>query len=455
MTTLLEPSGPRVAAALETRPSSALRLDAGASIAGIDPEDLAALHGTPFFFYDLDALGARVGALRAALPGNTDLAFAVKANPSLAVLSHLARLGLGADVASGGELQAAIRAGMPLDRVVFTGPGKTDVELGAALRMGIRAITIESLDELDALIELSGVTHSGQGLLLRLAIEGAAEDVPIIAGAGAAKFGLLPDEVDEAIDRLHRSGAAFGHGSAFRLLGLHAFGASNISEAGRIVDGVARLAQRAETVGTRHGVQIRLLDAGGGLGIAYAEGDPELDLIRLRDGLARETSSWRFRPALANARVLFEPGRWLAGPIGGYVVRVVRVKQREGRTVAVVDGGIHQLARPALMRQSQRVLAVGRAARPNGHRASVRADVVGPLCTGLDVLATDVALPALRRGDLLCVMDTGAYGFTESMPYFLSHPQPAEVVAAAGRAGAARLRSEPSESLGRQLMPFG
>lgn len=431
------------------------RLAVGARIAGLDAQDLAALHGTPFFLYDLDVLTARVAALREALPASAELAFAVKANPSLAVLSHVAHLGLGADVASGGELQAAVRAGVPLDRIVFTGPGKTDAELGLALRLGVRAVTVESLDELESLIELCGVAHPGQGLLLRLAADGAAEARPIIGGAGAAKFGLLPAEVDEAIDRLHTSGAAFGPGSPFRLLGLHAFGASNVLDADRLVDGVAALADRAEAVGRRHGLPIRLLDGGGGLGIPYADDEPELDLRRIRVGLARETSTWSDRSSLSGARLLLEPGRWLAGPIGGYVVRVIRVKRRGGRSVAVVDGGIHQLARPALIGQSQRIVAVGKDLREVSDRPAIRVDVVGPLCTGLDVLALDVPLPEPRAGDLLCVMDTGAYGFTEAMPYFLSHPQPAELVASDGRVGVARLRTDPAEVLSRQLAPFG
>lgn len=455
MTAVLAATAPTSAPAPSTEQPAGMRLVAGpgvSGLAGLDPHELAALYGTPFFLYDLDVLGARVAALRAALPANADLAFAVKANPSLAVLSRLARLGLGADVASAGELQAAVRAGMPLDRVVFTGPGKTDVELGEALRLGVHAITVESLDELESLIELSGVAHPGQGLLLRLAVDGSAETTPIIGGAGAAKFGLLPGELDEAIDRLHRSGAAFGPGSPFRLLGLHAFGASNVLDADRLVAGVVALAERAETVGRRHGIPIHQLDVGGGLGIPYADDQPALDLVRLRDGLAREVATFRDRAPLAGARLLFEPGRWLTGPIGGYVVRVLRTKRRGGRTVAVVDGGIHQLARPALIGQSQRVVSLGSAAP--GDRPEVRVDVVGPLCTGLDVLATDVALPEPHSGDLLCVMDAGAYGFTESMPFFLSHPQPAELVASGGRAGVARLRTDPVETLSRQLVPF-
>ena len=409
----------------------------------MDPADLVRAHGSPLFVYDLDVVSTRVGALRAALPANAEVAFAVKANPNPALLGHLASLGLGADVASMGELDAVTRAGFDLRRVVFTGPGKTDAEIAKAVRTGIRALTVESLEELDVVIALASVAASRQGLLLRLAIEGAGtaeESTPIISGPGAGKFGLTPDEVDEAVDRLLLAGAVGSPGSPYELLGLHAFGASNVREAGRLVHGVRNLATRAEALAARHGIKVRLMDGGGGLGIPYADDEPPLDLDILRDGLAAEVATWAGRPGIAGAGLLFEPGRFLVGPAGAYLMRVVRTKPRAGRTIAVTDGGIHHLMRPALIGEQQRTVLVGQAAsRP----ADGATDVVGPLCTGLDVLATDVPMAVPRTGDLIAIRDTGAYGFTESMPFFLSHPIPAEVCLRDGRVVAARPRVAP------------
>lgn len=431
------------------------RIEVGPGVAGLDPGALVAAYGSPLFVYDLDALTARVELLRASLPPSVDLAFAVKANPSLAVLAHLGRLGVGADVASGGELEAAIVAGIPADRIVFTGPGKTDAELGRALRLGIRALTIESLDELDVVIDLADLARPGQGLLLRLAIDGSSEDRPIIGGPGSAKFGLTPDEVDEAIDRLHRVGAIGDHGAPFRLLGLHAFGASNMLDPAGLIDGIRRLAARSEESASRHGLAVELLDGGGGLGIPYGDGEHELDLAGFGSGLAQELATWPLREPLSGARLLLEPGRFLAGPTGAFLMRVTRTKARHGRKIAVVDGGMHHLARPALMGQEQRVVAVGGRAVEAGavEACEVTVDVVGPLCTGLDVLATGVRLPEPRSGDLLAILDAGAYGFTESMPYFLSHPGPAEVVVLGGRAHLARPPLDPGEQLARQAIP--
>jgi diaminopimelate decarboxylase len=406
---------------------------------------LAAAHGSPFFLYDLDVLEARASLLRAALGQGVDIAFAVKANPSLAVIHRLAALGFGADVASGGELATALAAGVPASRIVFTGPGKTDAELEAALRAGVRAITVESLDELESLVERTPLATRGQGLLLRMAVDGAAEDRPIIGGRGSLKFGLVPDELDVALHLLS--------GTPFRLLGLHAFGASNVRDADAISGGIERLAATAEQLARRHDIEISLLDGGGGLGIPYADDESELDLERLGRSVRGEIESWACRPGLTNTRLLLEPGRWLVGPTGLFVVRVVRTKRRGDRTIAIVDGGIHQLARPALVGQQQRVVAVGGSGPSTDAQPMTTVDVVGPLCTGLDVLATDVEMPSPRTGDLLCLMDSGAYGFTEAMPLFLSHPQPAELVARDGRVSIARPRTEATDVLTRQRLP--
>jgi diaminopimelate decarboxylase len=419
------------------------RIDVGTSVAGLDPEVLVRDHGSPLYVYDLDVVAARVAMLRAALPTQVEVAYAVKANPSPAILRLLAGLGVGADIASGGELTAVTRAGFDLGRVVMTGPGKTDAELATAIRSGIRAITIESLDEVDVLIDMASLAGRHQGLMLRLAADEsgrATEGTPIISAAGAAKFGLLPDEVDDAIDRLRLAGAIGDAGSPYELLGLHAFGASNVRDADVLAEHVRWLAARAEALGLRHGLRARWLDAGGGLGIPYADDEEPLDVGRLGAAIATELATWAGRPGLQGTRLVLEPGRFLVGPAGAYLTRVVRTKQRDGRAMAITDGGIHHVLRPALVGDPHRIVAVGDAARREG---LVPASVVGPLCTGLDQLSGVAELPSPHIGDLLAVLDVGAYGFTESMPLFLSHPVPAEVAVSRGVARVARLRQEP------------
>lgn len=414
-------------------------IEVGRWIAGIDPDELIDRFGSPLYVYDAAVLRDRVAALRSALPETAEVAFATKANASPAVLTTLRAAGLGADVASGGEMRAVLRAGFDPAHIVFTGPGKTDAELEAALRASVGALTIESLDELGVVISMAGLATPGQGLMLRLATGGEAEGTPIISAPGNIKFGLTDDEADEAIARLRRASVLVPDGP-FVLRGFHAFGASNVRDAVVLIEGAADLARRAGRIAADHDLEVELIDAGGGLGISYADDQRPLDIEQLGQGLASEMASWTARPALQRARLLLEPGRWLSGPAGVYLCRVTRAKERDGRFVAVSDGGIHHLLRPRLVGQDHRVAAVGATAE---RTADARVDLVGPLCTGIDILASAVIAPTPRAGDLYAVLETGAYGYSESMPLFLSHPTPAEVVVDGGTVTVSRKRVEP------------
>ncbi len=412
-----------------------MRIELSPSLA----EELAATYGTPLYVYDLDVVSQRVQALRSALPERFDLAFAVKANPSLAVLAHLAGLGVGADVASGGELEAALRAGIPSQRIVFTGPGKRDAELARAAVAGLRAVTVESLGELSRLSELARAAGRRVPVVLR-ASSGGRDDGSIIT-AGFDKFGMLLDDLERAA----RLAAADPH---LELLGLHAFSASNVRDAGVLVDHAHTTLVGAAALARLVGVPVRLVDIGGGLGIPYADDEETLDLDALGTGLAQLAAFAADEPMLADASVLLEPGRFLLGPAGVYLSRVLDVKAAPQGSVAIVDGGIHHLLRPALLGQEQRI----RVFDADASAAKTAVSIAGPLCTGLDRFAIGASVSAPRRGDLVGVLDAGAYGFTESMPLFLSHPMPAEVVLRAGVSHLVRPRLEPGELLDRQLV---
>lgn len=417
-------------------------LDAGL-LAGISPAALAEEFGTPFYVYDLDLIGRRVEALRSALPRGFRIAFAVKANPSLAVVSHLRRCGVGADVASGGELATVLRAGYEPEKIAMTGPGKRDGELAAAVAAGIGFITVESPGELRRLEAIAAAAGKCQAILLRLAVSEDAhlETVRIISGV-EGKFGMPLHQLTETA----RSAAASKH---VELLGVHAFGASNVRDAEQLVSHVADLVEIGRRVAAEAGTTLRLVDAGGGLGIPYSDGERPLDLDRLSRRLSDLRARWDADAALRQMEIVMEPGRFLVGPAGAYVARVVDVKGHDSAPVAILDGGINHLLRPALVGSEQRLAVLA----SDGLRAMVKTTVAGPLCTGLDVFTIGAMLPRPRVGDLIAVLDAGAYGFTESMPFFLSHPTAAEVAVKDGRARLIRPRIAPSELLERQIDP--
>ena len=415
---------------------------------GLAPDELAERFGTPFYVYDFEVIERQVVALRDVLPSVVELAYAVKANPALAVVAHLGRLGLGADVASGGELETVRRAGIGPERVVMTGPGKRDDELRAAVAAGIRAVTVESPGELARLEAIAAESGRRQPVLLRAAVSDHArlERVRLVGDDGARKFGMDAAGLTAAA----RTAVASPY---LDLLGLHAFGASNVLDAGALVEHVAATVRAARRLALAAGTTLRLVDAGGGLGIPYEPDEQSLDLIRLGSGLAAITQTWAADPLLAEARLLLEPGRFLVGPAGAYVARVVDRKTVDGAAVAILDGGVHHVLRPALVGQEHRIRAVSARSQAVASGPMVPVTVAGPLCSGLDVFSQAAIMTPPEVGDLIAILDVGAYGFTESMPLFLSHPIPAEVAVRAGRAELIRPRQDPVEWLDRQVLP--
>jgi diaminopimelate decarboxylase len=413
----------------------------------VDPETLAGDFGTPFYVYDLDAVQRQVDALRAILPPSFDLAYAIKANPALAVVAYLGSLGLGADVASGGELELTERARIDPRHVVFTGPGKRDEELAAVVRAGIRAVTVESPGELERLEAISADLGRRTPILLRAAVGPTTrlERVRLVGDDGAGKFGMDGKSLVESAVRASRS-------PHLELLGLHAFGASNVLDADALAEHVEQTLAAATSLAGRVGFPLRLVDVGGGLGIPYQPHEEPLDLTRLGARLRTLHNALAADPLTRATRVLLEPGRFLVGAAGAYVARVVDRKSVGTSTMVILDGGIHNVLRPALVGQEHRleVLAPSTGRQEEQARAVT---IAGPLCSGLDVFIRDSLMVPPAVGDLVAVLDVGAYGFTEAMPLFLSHPIPAEVAVKGGRAELIRPRVEPRSWLDAQRVP--
>ncbi len=413
-------------------------------LAGCDPRALAERFGTPLYVYDLDALAHRAARLRAALPDQVDVAYAVKANPSLAVIGSLRAAGIGADVSSEGELAAALHAGIAPASIVVTGPGKSDALLRRAVELGARAIAVDSPGEV---ARIEALTHADRRarLLFRVADPGDPGDPGAGRGHGAGQvFGM---SWEDALAAARRAVEA-GH---LDPLGVHAFTVSAVLDARVLVDHVGRTVEAGRRLAHAAGFPLRLVDVGGGLGIPYGERDEPLDLAVFAAGVARVLRDAAADPALEALRILVEPGRYLAGPAGAYLARVVDVKRLDGRYVTVLDGGINHLLAPALPGRAHRMRLV--ASDGPADRESVPVVLTGPLCTGLDVLGRAEAFPRPAPGDLVAFLDTGAYGFTQSMPWFLSHPGPAEVAASGGRAVLVRPRLDPSDLVERQRIP--
>lgn len=366
---------------------------------------LAAAHGTPCFAYRRGSAETAFAALRAALPPRVHVAYAVKANPHPDLLACFAVLGASFDCASIGELQRVAALKLPPGRCFFAGPGKREAELRLALDLGVR-VQAEGFEDLERLDRLAS---SEVAVNLRIHPLGIEEGARILGGSGPSAFGV--DE--EAVPDLLARAAKLKH---VRIRGLHAFAASNQRDASSLLAIHARILDLAQRLHREHGLAFEQIDLGGGLGVPYAEDETPLDLAAFGAGL----SDLLARHPWFRGELILEPGRFLAAPCGVYLARVVRVKESRGARFAILEGGLNHLLRPALTGQPFPVRAVAKDGP--AHRTTL----AGPLCTSLDRLG-DADLPDLAPGDLLAFGMTGAYGFTEAMTHFLSHPMAAEV----------------------------
>jgi len=371
---------------------------------------IAGREGTPCFAYRLDVALASFDALRAVLPGRVVLAYAVKANPGDPLLRAFAERGAWFDCASSGELERVAAAGVAGDRVLFAGPGKTAAELELALATGarIQADGIEDLERVDALLAARGRAAPLRVSLRVHPASGVSEASRIIGGSGPSAFGVDEEDLRAFLAEARRF-------DRVRITGLQVFAASNERDAGRLLGNYRRSLEIGALMSRELG-GLELIDLGGGLGIPYSEDEAALDIRELGEGLGRllAESSW------FEGRAIVEPGRALAGPSGVYLARVVRTKDSRGTRFAVLEGGVNHLLRPVLTGQA----FPARAPERGGDLMTYT--LAGPLCTSLDRLG-EALLPELRPGDLVMLGQAGAYGFTEAMGSFLSHPLPKEV----------------------------
>lgn len=390
----------------------------GLTVGGIGVELLAArAGGTPFFAYDRAALTRRVASLRAALPERLSLSYAVKANPMPAVIQHMAGLVDGFDVASAIEMRHALDTPVPPTRVSFAGPGKTDAELRQAVAAGV-TVELESERELTRLTAVSDELGVPARVAVRVNPDFAVRGSGMRLGGGPQQFGVDAERVPELLAKLGATGLLFH--------GFHVFAGSQNLDADRIAEAqrltaelVLRLAESAPT-------PVRYVNLGGGFGIPYSKRDKPLELGLVGENLSGVVE--RLHDSLGT-RVVVELGRYLVGEAGVYVTKVLDRKESRGTTFLVVDGGLHhQLAASGNFGQAiRRNYPLAVASRAPG-APTEQVTVVGCLCTPLDLLGDDVALPHADVGDLIAVFQAGAYGLTASPTAFLSHPAPVELL---------------------------
>ena len=375
---------------------------------GLAVQTLARAYGTPLYLYSQGTLRDHFTRLAAALKGIDHLiCYAVKANSNLAVIKTFADLGSGFDIVSAGELHRVITAGGDARKAVFAGVGKTEDEIAYALRNNILFFSIESEVELERINAVAARARKTARFCVRINPDVDAQTHHYITtGKSGNKFGL---DFPSAL-RVYRRARALAH---VMPVGVQMHIGSQITSTAPYRRAVAKLCAFVAQVRAA-GVRVQYVDIGGGLGITYHDETPPTPA--------------EFAAAVAkplrrlDARILFEPGRFLVGNGGLLVTQVQYIKKTAAKTFVIVDAGMNDLIRPALYGAYHRIVpAVQRAGK------GLLADVVGPICESADFFAKDRALPNVKAGDYLALMSAGAYSFAMSSNYN-SRPRAAEVM---------------------------
>jgi diaminopimelate decarboxylase len=384
-------------------------------VGGFPVQDIARqFGGRPFYVYDRAVMTRKVRELRAALPANIHLHYAMKANPMPDVVSHMNRLVDGFDVASGAELEVALAAGVPPETISFAGPGKSEEELTTAAAAGI-TVNVESERELEFLARIKAASRPRVAIRVNPDFELKTSGMKM--SGGPKQFGIDAELVPAVLRRLG--------GMPLEFVGFHIFSGAQNLRADAIVDAQQKTLALAVELSRDAPTPVRLLNLGGGFGIPYFPGETTLNLGPIAENLRGLAS--RASTDLPDAELVIELGRYLVGESGVYCCRVIERKISRGQTFLITNGGLHHhLAASGnfgqVLRKNYPVLVANRV---RGAEREV-ASVVGPLCTPLDLLADRMEMARAEPGDWIAVLQSGAYGYTASPLAFLSHPPPAE-----------------------------
>lgn len=361
---------------------------------------IAAKYGTPFYVYSAAAVRERVATLRAALSDlNVQICYAVKANNNLSLLKLLVDEGCGMDIVSGGEMHRALAAGSPAGKIVFSGVGKTDEEIAAALNAGVHQLNIESIEELDAISRVANELGVVATVVLRINPDVDALTHPkITTGTSKNKFGIA---YGEALKTYADASAR----AEINVVGIAVHIGSQITDVTPFRQTFERLAQLTKDIRAK-GLTISRIDLGGGLGVSY-DGSAGMDV----DAYAKT-----LQEALGDCgcELTMEPGRFIIAEAGALVSKVLYGKTQGNAKFSIVDAAMNDLMRPALYDAIHPVWPVR---EPATEADAVRVNLVGPVCESSDTFGEFDNLPALERGDLVMLGVAGAYGATMSSTY--------------------------------------
>ena len=376
-------------------------------------------YGTPIYLYDSSVIRKKVAFFRDSIPHQIKLYYAVKANPHSGLLKEMVSLVDGFDVASIGELDGVIRAGGNPQTISFAGPGKRREELSRSIEIGIGSINIESERELDLIVEEGKRLDKAPRISVRINPDFELHGSGMKMGGGAKQFGIDAEKVPALMEKIRHLPVDFQ--------GFHIFTGSQNLNAEAICSVMEQSLDLVWRLAGSLADSVRLLNLGGGFGIPYFDKDKELNIAAI--GKHLNTLLKTYQPRFPNATFAIELGRYLVGECGLYVARVLYKKESRGKIFLITDGGMnHHLAASGNFGQVLRKnypIVIGNKVYAT---ETEEVNIVGPLCTPLDLIGSKVNLPKASERDLIVIMNSGAYGYTASPLLFLGHQPPREIL---------------------------
>ncbi|MEM2934218.1 MAG: diaminopimelate decarboxylase [Methanocellales archaeon] len=407
-------------------------------IGDADTVELAAKYGTPLYVTDENRLRENFKTFQSAFP-EAEIFYAAKANSNLAIMRILANMGSGMDVFSGGELYLALLAGVPQKKILFNGNSKSEEELRMAIQSGVR-ISVDSLDELKLLSKIAQAEKKEAEIAFRVNPDISPKTHPKIAtGLKQSKFGIPYEEVIQTYRKAVQT-------KGIKVVGIHCHIGSQILEVSPFAEAARKMMKLVEEISQFN--HLEFMDLGGGLGIPY-ERTIGVKIPTPKDLAAAILPEYEAAAAKLGIKLklILEPGRYIVGDTTILLTKVTAVK-RAYKNFANVDAGFNLLARPVMYDAYHEVVVANKAdLEPKEFY-----HIAGPICETGDILARDRKLPELEQGDIIAILDTGAYGFAMSSQYNL-RPRCAEILVCNGSAEVIRERETYGDLLSKQILP--
>lgn len=421
------------------------------SIDGITIKTIVGKTGSPLYLYDASIMRRQYKRLASAVPKGTAIHYSIKANPNQAIVKIFRQMGAGAEVASKSELELALKCGFNSKKIIFAGPGKSVDEIKLAVKNQIGSINVESRTELERILEAAGGRRKAKtGIALRVNLDLFNGNEGEVMTGGSRKFGIDTSVIDagvlDASDIKPLIRKALDD-ERVELLGFHCYLGTGLLNTRSIAAAYRKFAVWAQGMAQEMKFHVKILNFGGGFGIPFSENEKELDVKKLGSALKQIKNNLNKHHFFRQTRFILEPGRYLVGPSGVYVSRVTDLKKSQNDVYIVTEGGIHHALIPIVLNKNYPTAILNKM----GRRPTIVCNVAGPLCASADQFSRKVKLPAPEIGDLIGIFNSGAYGYTAGMVYFLSHPTPAEVLVDNGKLYLIRNQKNPDHGISKGI----